>query len=144
MQAREHNKLLGIFLLVNGGLQVLGGLICILIYGGMGVAMLTSARRSEEQSIGLVFLVLAVVVGILVLAFAGLFLLSGWKLFKETSGARTWGIIACCVALLGFPLGTALGIYGLWFLFGEQGRQFYLGGNQIMSNTPPPPPHNWQ
>lgn len=113
MQAREHNKLLGIFLLVNGGLQVLGGIICALVYGGMGIAMLGSARRSEDQTIGLVFVVLAVVVAIFVFLFAGLFLFSGLKIFKENPGARTWGIIASCVALLGFPLGTTLGIYGL-------------------------------
>ena len=144
MQAREHNKLLSIFLFVQGGLQLFGGLICILIYGGMGVAMLASARRSQDQTIGVVFVVMAVVVGVFILGFASLFLLSAWKLLKEQSGARTWGIIACCVALLGFPLGTALGIYGLWFLFGEEGKQFYSGGNPMMYNSPPPPPHNWQ
>lgn len=144
MQAREHNKLLSIFLLVQGGLQALGGIICVLVYGGMGAAMLASARRSEDQTIGLIFVVLAVVVAVFIFAFAGIFLFSGWKLLKETPNARTWGIIACCIALLGFPLGTALGIYGLWFLFGEQGKQFYSGGNPMMYNTPPPPPHNWQ
>lgn len=143
MQARDHNKIFGILLLVNGGLQVLGGLIAGLIYGGMGIALLGGARRSEEQTVGAVFLVIAVVAVLFVFAFAGLFLFSGWKVFKEAPSGRTLGIIASCVALLGFPLGTALGIYGLWFLLGEQGKQFYSGGNQ-MNYQPPPPPHNWQ
>jgi len=143
MTAKEHNKLLSIFMLVQGSLQLFGGILVVLIYGGIGAAMLSTARRSEEQAMGGIFLVLAVVAGVIVLLFAGLALLAGWKMLKEKSGARIWGIIACIVALLGFPLGTALGIYGLWFLFGEDGKRFYAGGNAA-NNYPPPPPNNWQ
>jgi hypothetical protein len=143
MTAKDHNKLLSIFFFVHGGLQALGGIFITLIYGGMGTAMLSTARRSEEQTIGGIFLVLGVVIGIFVLLFAGFAFFTGWKLFKERSGARVLGIIASCVALLGFPLGTALGVYGLWFLLGEQGKQFYAGANAT-NNYPPPPPNNWQ
>ncbi|MGI8787827.1 MAG: hypothetical protein ACR2HG_08725 [Pyrinomonadaceae bacterium] len=145
MTAKEHNKLLSVFFLVHGGLQLFGGIIIVLIYGGFGIAVLSNARRNEEQAMGGIFLVMAFVVGFIVLLFAGFALLTGWKLLKEKSSGRILGIIASCIALLGFPLGTALGIYGLWFLFGEQGRQFYAGGigNQ-MNAYPPPPPNNWQ
>lgn len=143
MTAKEHSKLLGIFFLIHGGLQLLGGIFVVLIYGGFGVAMLASGGRNNEQAVGGIFLVLAVVIGLFILLFAGFFLFTGWKLHKEQSGARTLGIIASCIALLGFPLGTALGVYGLWFFFGEQGKQFYSGGN-MASNYPPPPPQSWQ
>jgi hypothetical protein len=144
MTAREHNKLLGIFLMVQGGLQLFGGLFAVLIYGGMGLAFL-GAGRGDEQVMGGIFLVMAAVFVPIMLAFAGLFLLAGWKMLKEKTGARNWGIAASIVALLGFPLGTVLGIYGLWFLLGDQGKNFYLAGglhNQNMFN--PPPPNNWR
>ena len=144
MTAKEHNKLLSIFFFIQGGLQVLGGIFAALIYGGMGAMMLSTARRSEEQTMGGIFLVLAIVVAIFVLVFAGFYLLTGWKLHKQQQSARIFGIIASCVSLLGFPLGTALGIYGLWFFFGEAGKDFYLGYNQNTSSQPPPPPNNWQ
>ncbi len=124
MTVKEHNKLLSVFFLVQGGLQVFGGIMVTLIYGGMGIAFLSNARRSEEQTIGGIFLVLAVVIGLIVLLFAAFSLMAGWKLLKEKPGGRIFGIIASVVALFGFPLGTALGIYGLWFLLGEDGKRF--------------------
>lgn len=144
MTGKDHSKLLGIFFMVQGGLQLLGAVFMILIYGGMGAAMLAGARRSEEQAIGGIFLVVGVAVGIFVLLFAAFYFLAGWKLHKMKPGARTWGIIASCIALLGFPLGTALGIYGLWFFFGEQGKNFYNNGGNMASSYPPPPPQSWQ
>lgn len=145
MTAKEHNKLLGIFMLVQGGLQIFGGILCAVIYGGMGLSFMSRAQTSEERTVGNILLIMAIVVVPVVLIFAGLFLTAGWKLFKEKAGARTWAIVASIIALLGFPLGTALGIYGLWCLFGERGKQFYAnGGNQIDFNQPPAPPQNWQ
>jgi heme A synthase len=143
MTAKEHNKLLAIFFLINGGLQALGGIVVTLIYGGIGAAFMTNARRSEDQMLGGFFLIFAIVAALIVFVFAGIAFFAGWKLLKQKSGARTWGIIASCVALLGFPLGTALGIYGLWFLFGEGGKQFYSGANSL-GNYPPPPLNQWQ
>lgn len=143
MTAKEHNKLLSIFFFIQGGLQLFGGILFVVIYGVMGTAMLATSRRGEEQTIGGVFLVLAVVLGFLILVFAGFYLLTGWKLLKEKPAGRTLGIIASIICLLGFPLGTALGIYGLWFFFGEQGKQFYSGYSGS-SYAPPPPPNSWQ
>lgn len=143
MTAKEHNKLLGIFFLVNGGLQAFGGILLVLIYGGLGATLLSNARQSEERTMGGIFLVAGIVGGIIALAFAAVSLFAGWKLFKEKAGARTLAIVASCIALLSIPLGTALGIYGLWFLFGEQGKQFYAGGSAA-NNLTTPPPNNWQ
>lgn len=145
MTGKDHSKLLGIFFMVQGGLQLLAGVFMVLIYGGMGIAMLSTARRSEEQAIGGIVLGVGIVFGIFVLLFAAFYLLTGWKMHKQQQSARVWGIIASCIALLGFPLGTALGVYGLWFFFGEQGKNFYGGsGGNMANNYPPSPPQSWQ
>jgi hypothetical protein len=143
MTAKDHNRLLGIFFLIHGGLQAFGGIFVALIYSGLGAVMMSNARKSNEQAMGGFFVVMGIVVAVIVLVMAGFSLLAGWKLFKEKSAARTLGIIASCIALLSVPLGTALGIYGLWFFFGEHGKQFYAGGN-ASNNFQPPPPNNWQ
>ncbi len=143
MTAKEHNKLLSIFFFIVGGLQVFVGIIMFFVYGGIGTAMLANARREEEQAVGGILMGVGLVVGLFVLVFAAFSLLTGWKLFKEKSAGRIMGIIASCLCLLSFPLGTALGIYGLWFLLGEQGKHFYEGGGN-MPNSYPPPPNHWQ
>jgi hypothetical protein len=72
-------------------------------------------------------------------------LIAGLKMRKGKMSGRTWGIIAAIIALLNIPLGTALGIYALWFLFSAEGKNFYLsGGNPNMVSSPPPPPQGWQ
>ncbi|MGI9035403.1 MAG: hypothetical protein ACR2GD_05125 [Pyrinomonadaceae bacterium] len=144
MVAKDHNKLLGIFHLIQGGLQAFAGLIVALVYGGMGMAFRTNAHSPEEQMMANIFIILAFVVAPFVLIIAGINLMAGYKLLKEKAGARTWGIIASIVCLLSIPLGTALGIYGLWFFFGEEGKQFYLEGGKQPNMFNAPPPNNWQ
>lgn len=147
MTAKDHNKLLAIFHLVQGGLQSFAGIIIALVYGGLGLAFRANAHKPEEQFMGTIFIVLAFVAAPIVLLFAAVNLTAGYKMLKEKTGARTWGIVASIVSLLSIPLGTALGVYGLWFLFGDEGKRFYLGGSgggQQYFNNPPPPPNGWQ
>ena len=145
MTAKDHNKLLSIFFFVMGGINLFAGVLVGLIYGGLGTFMMTNARRSEDQNVGGLFIVLAIIVPLFILGVAGLFLFTGWKLLKEKSIGRTLGIIGSILSLMSFPLGTALGVYGLWFFFGDQGKAFYSGYREPQyRNPPPPPPNNWQ
>ncbi len=147
MTAREHNKLIGIFLMAHGALQALIMVFICLVYGVLGSAMLIGGRQGEEQIVGAVF------IGVIffIVLFSMLFLLpqiiGGYKLLKERPNARTWGIVGSIISCLSFPFGTAVGVYGLWFLFGDMGKHLYLGGgNQYMFQAPPqpPPPSSWQ
>ena len=143
MTAREHNKLLSIFFFIQGGLQLLIGIIMTLVYGGVGGALLAGGHKQEDRMVGGVFVVVAVVIGIMIAAFAAFDLFTGLKLLKERRIGRTLGIVASCLALLNFPLGTALGIYGLWFLFGDLGKNFY-SSTAASTGYAPPPPNSWQ
>ena len=138
--------MVGIFLMVHGGIQAVVMVLIGLIYGGIGVAMLMGGTKDEEQIIGVVFIAMVV----FLLTFSLLFVLpqviGGIKMFRESPNARGWGIVGSIVSCLAFPLGTAAGVYGLWFLFGDEGKQFYLGGHQraFQASPQPPPPNSWQ
>lgn len=144
MTAKDHNKLLSIFFFVLGGIQLLAAIFIALMYGGMGTMFLATGRRGEEQMVGGIFLILSIVVGLIVLVFAGFFLLTGWNVLKERRAGRIMGIIASCLSLLSFPLGTALGVYGLWFFFGDAGKNFYAGISSGASEPRTPSPNSWQ
>ena len=147
MTAKEHNRLVGIFLMAHGGIQALVMIFIAIIYGVMGAAFAIGGR-AEEKFIGVIFIAMIAVLSIFVIFFSGSQILGGYKLFKEKGNARTWGIIGSVVSCLFFPIGTAVGVYGLWFLFGDQGKQFYLGGPSrpaIEANSyQPPQPGAWQ
>jgi sulfite exporter TauE/SafE len=144
MTAKEHNKLVGIFLMAHGGLQLLAMVLIGLVYGVLGSAMVAAARRDEEAMIGGIFIVMVLFLAVFSLLLIVPQLWGGYQLLKEKPGARTWGIIGSILSCLSFPLGTAAGVYGLWFLFGDEGKRFYLGGapQQQMFNAPPP--NNWR
>ena len=143
MTAKEHNKLVGIFLLVHAGLSALMMVFVVVVYGIIGAGIAASASRQEEQVVGGIFVVMMFVVAFISMILIVPQLIGGWKLLKEKANARTWGIIGSIISLLSFPIGTAVGVYGLWFLFGEEGKRFYLGGNNYAPNSFPPP-QNWQ
>jgi hypothetical protein len=144
MTARDHNKLLSIFYFVLAGLQIVGGLFFALIYGIIGGATLSTARRDDEQIMGGVFLGIAVVIGLVMLVIGGITLLTAFKVMKRRPIGRTLAIIISILVLFSIPIGTALGIYGLWFFLGETGKNFYAGLSGSAAPPPPPAPSSWQ
>jgi small-conductance mechanosensitive channel len=144
MTAKEHNNLLGIFILIQGGLTVFVGLLLVLIYGGMGVALMGAGPDDGARMAGGMIFVIGLIVAVVVIAFSALYLYTGFKIRKQQSIGRTLGIIVSVLSLFSFPLGTALGIYGLWFLLGDMGKELYLGQPTGFATSPPPPPNSWQ
>lgn len=147
MTAREHNRLVGIFLMAHGGFQAVIMVVLCIVYAVIGGALLIGGRQGEEQIVGAAFIGVIAIVFIFSLLFLLPQIIGGYKLWKEKPSARTWGIVGSIISCLSFPLGTAAGVYGLWFLFGDMGKQMYLGGyNQHMFQHPPQPPapNSWQ
>lgn len=143
MTAKDHNRLIGLFFLIWGGLQILGLGIAILVMLGVGGAALSGARSGDAAPIAAVFGFTTVILVIaIILAIPAI--IAGLKMRKENPGAKTWILVAAILALLNFPLGTALGVYALWFMFGDQGKSFYSGGGTGNSFNQPPPPSNWR
>jgi hypothetical protein len=142
MTGQDHNRLLSIFFLVQAGLQIFGGIIGAVVYVGMGAMFATSRRMPDGEMMGGIMVFMALVFVCIAVVSGAFYALTGWRMRKNLSGAKVMGIIASILALPGFPLGTALGIYGLWFFLGEPGKNFYDG--EISSVSPPPPPNSWQ
>ena len=146
MTAQEHNSLLSIFFFIQGGVQVVVGLFIGIIYGGLGSVFMASGRTEQDQMMGGLFVVLGVVLGIVLLAFAAFTLFTANKVRKVQGVGRMLGIVISILSLFSFPLGTALGIYGLWFFFGDMGKMLYASAGESYrpSYAPPPPPNSWQ
>ncbi len=152
MTAKEHAKLLGLFFWIFAGLQLLmtvfAGIFMFVWMGFMLPEMLKMQQRGNNPPpppefflgfIGIMIVFMAVMAVIMMIPKV----VAGFGLRKEKSWAKIWVIIACCLAVLSVPFGTAVGVYGFWFVFSEQGKAYFDKNYDSVQNIPPPP-NSWQ
>ena len=97
---------------------VLLALITVGVFVALGITIANESGDANQARIGVLGALFTVLFyGVLGLVCALPPALASWKLVKRKPGARLWGILAAIVVLPVFPLGTALGGYGLWFFF---------------------------
>ncbi|MBA3231643.1 MAG: hypothetical protein H0T05_02375 [Acidobacteria bacterium] len=129
-----HVKVLAVLYLVLSGLFVLGALLLMVVVGGAVTAVGTAAA-SDDAAIALPIIGvtgMTLVIFLLALAIPGL--LTGWGLLNFRPWARILGIVLSAINLLNVPIGTALGLYGLWVLLSKETEAFFLNTRGI----PPP------
>ena len=154
MTGKDQARLLGLFFWIFTGFQILIiAFIAIIYFVVFGAIIATVPHKSGEpgpEIILPILLVVMVIVGIMTALFSIPKVVAGFGLRNEKSWARIWAIIASAMAVLSFPLGTALGVWGLIFLLGEDGKRYFespgYGRLGVGSNSmsPPPPPNSWQ
>jgi hypothetical protein len=122
MDKIDHPKFLAIGFALFAAIFAFTFLLLMLVSLGVFVALgITFTKETgdpNQAGVGIVGGVFAVIFyGVLGLIFVLPTALAAWKLWKNKRNARMWSIIASIVLLPVMPMGTALGIYGLWFLF---------------------------
>lgn len=124
MQAEEHNKILGIMHLVYGGMHAISLVVVVLAFVIMGMTLPFSSAGSEAPPFAF-FGILGIIIGVFTLILTIPPLVAGYGFLKRKSWSKVAGAISAALALISIPMGTALGVYTFWFLFGEKGRQMY-------------------
>jgi hypothetical protein len=129
---KDHNKLLGILHLVQGGINGLVLLVFLPIYLFLVFAV---GQQPGEEGAAVFLLLFGLFFFFLFLLLALPPFIAGYGMLKGRSWSRTWGIISAITASLSFPYGTALCVYTLWFLFGE-GRDFHAAAQAGGASRP--------
>lgn len=139
---REHIRILGILNIIMGGLGVLAGCIILLVMGGVAGFIGSAIRNGGgDAADATVAVPIIATIGIGVAIF--LFLLSlpsiigGWGLLHYRPWSRILMIVISVLNLLHVPLGTALGVYGLWVLFSEDARRILESGGAYQAVPAP-------
>jgi hypothetical protein len=119
-----HVKVLAVLYIVFSALGVLGALIMMMVFGAAAGSVGLSGDPDAAMALPFIGLVgTGLVIFLLAVSIPGLVL--GWGLLKLKPWARIFGIVLCAINLINFPIGTALGIYGLIVLLnGETERLF--------------------
>jgi hypothetical protein len=129
-RVRRHIHLLATLWLVNGVLRLIA--VCwLMLFGSMFLPGLRGWLGPGAWPLGPGwgldsffsggFFSLGIFLGF----FGLLHLTLAWGLFERHSWARILGLVLGILALLRFPLGTALGIYTLWVLAPEESAREY-------------------
>lgn len=121
-----HIDFLGVLFIVWGLLTTLVG-VSTLALGIGAVALITSASPSEGGHVAAgVTAALFTVLAIIAIVWGVAHVIVGVPLRAKRPWARLMGLTLGAVDLLLLPYGTALGIYTLWVLLSEQGRNVFV------------------
>ncbi len=153
MNAHDKSRLLGLLFWIYTGFNLLlVGFIAAIYIAIFGFVFTNAPHKAGDPSPELIMTIL-IVAFIVAFAFTVLFsvpkIVAGYGLRNEKPWARTWAIIGSVLACMSFPLGTALGVFGLVFLFSDEGKMYFddpkyrsqlVNGNTVTA----PPPNSWQ
>lgn len=150
---RDHVKILGILNIAMGCLSAVAGVIVLLIFGGLAGVVGVSATDQDAAVAAPVIAIVGVCIAIFLLVLGLPAIVGGWGLLKFKPWAKILVLILSVLHLFHIPLGTALGIYGLWVLLNDETRRLFETGGQVYvppvpqsppsyptSPTYPPPP----
>ena len=128
-RVRRNIGLLSVLWIINGILRLLetfafsfiGPMLLPTIFGGHDGGGWDFPFRWAMWPFSMGVAWIAVLFG----GFALVHLVLGWGLSERKTWARPLGLVVGFLALLRFPLGTALGIYTVWVLLPETSRREY-------------------
>jgi len=126
----SHVKILGVLHIVFGALGLLLAIGLLVLFGGIAGVIASTAHDTglPEGIVGLIGIAICSVIA--VLSLPGL--IAGIGLLQFRPWARILGIVISGLDLLSVPIGTALGVYGLWVLLSNETEALFQRPNPYM------------
>ncbi len=136
---REHIRVLGILNIIMGGFVALVGVGVLVIMGGIAGVVSAAAKYEDAAIGGPIVAGIGIAVAVFFLVIAAPTIIGGWGLMKFKPWSRILMIVMSILHLFHIPFGTALGVYGLWVLFSDEGRRILeSGGTPYAPQVPYP------
>ncbi len=118
---RNHIQILGILNVVYGSFGIIAALIIMVIFGGAAGIIGIASRQEPDAMIAIPIVTLVGGIIFFVLLITSLpAIVAGIGLLRMASWSRTVAIVVSVLHLFNIPLGTALGVYGLWVLLSKE------------------------
>ena len=164
MTNEQHNRYVAYSFLGYLGFQLFWTLLMMAMMYFMFTSM--PGRPGDPGPPMEFFGIMFVFMAIIQIIFTGPAAIAAWAVLKKKKWARIASIIAAAMSVMSVPVGTAAGVYALWFFLGDQWKEVYetpieskpyatLGLNQADSWSPAneerfrqpeyePKPGNWR
>jgi hypothetical protein len=121
----DHIKTLGILHIVYGLLGVLAGVVAMIFFGGLASLIGMAADSGQAKVAAPILGVIGAFLFVLLLALSLPGIVAGFGLIELQPWARILTIVLSALELMSMPLGTALGVYGLWVLLSPNCEQLF-------------------
>ena len=122
----QHVKILGVLNIVWGAMGALGGLVLLAIFGGVyGIAGVAIGHNPGAQIALPIIAIIGSVIALFLLILSVPSIIAGIGLLYFKPWARIFALVISVLHLLNIPIGTALGIYGLWVLLSQEGQRCF-------------------
>lgn len=153
MNAHDKARLLGLLFWIYTAFNIVVVAVIAIIYIALfGVIFSQAPQKAGDPPPELIMTILIVAFAFafaFVLLFSVPKIVAGYGLRKEKPWARTWAIVGSIMACMSFPFGTAIGVFGLIFLFSDEGKRYFddpahRGQLAGTASVVPPPPNSWQ
>ncbi len=128
---RDHVTILAVVFIGLSGISLLIAVVGLLFFGGVAGIVGIAAQHEPDARIAVPILGgigLAIFTIATVLAVPGL--VTGIGLLKLRSWARLLGVVLSALNLLNIPLGTLMGVYGLWVLLSPDTEQLFADASR--------------
>ncbi len=113
----RHVRILGILHIIGGGLWLLGALTVGMIFGGIAGVLGFIGVHEPDATIALPIIgFIGTVLTVMLVIFSIPSIVAGFGLLNLQNWARILTIVLSALYLFKVPIGTAVGIYGLWVL----------------------------
>ena len=125
---QTHVKVVAVAFIVFSALGILAALIVMATFGG-AAGIVGAAAEPEEAAFALPIIGLTgTLLSIFLFAVSIPGLITGFGLLSWKPWARVLAIVLCAIQLINIPLGTLLGVYGLWVLLNHDTERLFSAG----------------
>jgi hypothetical protein len=122
---QTHVKVVAVGFIVLGALGVLAALMLMLIFGG-AAGIVGAAADEPEAAIAIPIIgMTGTLLTVFLFAVSLPGLITGFGLLSWKPWARILAIVLCAINLINIPIGTILGIYGLWVLLNKDTERLF-------------------
>jgi hypothetical protein len=121
----QHVKIIGILHVVLGGMGVLAAVAFLALFNGIASIVGTQAQPSDAAVAVPVLGGIGGILFVVCLVFSLPSLVGGIALLNMASWSRVFMLVVSVLYLIHLPIGTALGIYGIWALTKPETRALF-------------------
>jgi len=118
---KKHVQIVAVLSIAWGAMGLVGVLILTLIFGGVMGAIGMAVEHDPHAGLAIPIVgYVGAAICLLLLVTCLPAIIAGIGLLRMAPWSRVLTIILSALHVFAFPIGTALGIYGLWVMFSDQ------------------------